>query len=264
MKNRSRLSLFILFLLPFFFLQAQDTPDTLQKEKKKGKPVLPDPLHRNVIKFNPTPMLLWSEVRNITLSYERLIKKNQSVAVQTGYLLFPNLVDDTIAGLIKIYEGDKSGINLAFDYRYYPFARNRRPAPDGMYIGGYMSYYGFQFSNKLDILYTNVDQQGTLEGRLNAVNLGFELGYQFIFWKRLSLDLLLFGPSLSYYQGYLDITGALDQEQIENINEELVDRLLEKYPLLGTLFSEETLHFTGNRWKFGTGFRYSVQVGFHF
>jgi hypothetical protein len=237
--------------------------DTLRKEKKKEKPPVLTPYHRNVIKFNPTPMLLF-EVANLTLSYERLINKTQSVAIQAGYLVFPRLFDDTIASLITLTGRSKQGINLSFDYRYYPFSRNRRPAPDGLYLGGYISYYGFRFKNDFDILNTTVDQNGSTLGTINVANLGFELGYQFIFWKRFSVDLLLFGPSLSYFHGSLNFEGTLDEDQIDDIKQETIDEIMKKYPALQTLFSDEGLTFTKDRTTFSIFFRYSLQLGFHF
>lgn len=238
--------------------------DSLPKAVKMEKPVYPAPYHRNVIKINPTPMLIWGNIKNITLTYERLISNNMSLSLQAGYLLVPKLSDDTLLNLVAITERGRSGINLAFDFRYYPGSRNRRPAPDGLYLGAYLSYYGFNFKNHLDVLYTTADQNGAFNARVNVINLGIELGYQFIFWKRFSLDLLLFGPSFSYYQGYLEITGNLDKSQIEHIDEEFVDKLLNRFPLLGYMFSGEKLTFTGTKTSFGTGLRYCIQLGFHF
>jgi hypothetical protein len=225
----------------------------------------PEPYHRNVIKFNPTPMLLFNEIRNITFSYERLITDNQSIVVQAGYLTFGDIFNDTIAHLINFKGNSKQkGLNLGFDYRYYPVLRNRRPAPDGLFIGGYVVYYGFQYNNAFDILGTEIDQNGKIEGKINIVNAGFNLGYQFVFWKRLTIDLLMFGPSLNYTQSKGEITGNLDQEQIEAISDEIIDKLINHFPALTQVFSEESLNFSGSHASFGTGFRYAIQVGFHF
>lgn len=222
------------------------------------------PYHRNVIKFNPTPMLLLGNVNNITLSYERLFGRQISASVQVGYLLFPRLFDDTIAGLIAIYDRSRFGVNLAADFRYYPGIRNRRPAPDGLYLGAYISYYGFQFSNHFDILYATADQNGHLEGRLNIMNIGLELGYQFVFWKRFTVDLLMFGPSVSRYGRDLTISGELDPDEIGNINQEVADKIFARFPALKTIFSGEDLKINGARTNLGIGFRYSIQLGFHF
>ena len=81
----------ILFLSALSFtITAQTTNDTLQKEKKgkKEKPPYLEPYHKNVIKFNPTPMVVM-DVYNITFSYERMLKNNHSVALQAGYIFFP-------------------------------------------------------------------------------------------------------------------------------------------------------------------------------
>lgn len=264
MKTKVVVLIIAAMTLPLLMLQAQEPNDTIPKKKQREKPALLTPYHRNVIKFNPTPMLLFGEIRNITISYERLIKKNQSVALQVGYLLFPRLISDTILHVLSLTGREKYGINLAFDYRYYPSSRNRRPAPDGLYIGGYLSYYGFHFRNNFDILNTAVDQNGSIYGRLNVINLGISIGYQFIFWKRFSVDLLMFGPALSSYTGFLQISGDLDEEEIKNLNEEMVDKLLNRFPALGEIFSDENLKISGTKTKISAGFRYSIQLGFHF
>ena len=244
-------------------VKAQQNVDTTMVGDDKEKPVFLAPYHRNIIKFNPTPMVLF-DVRNLTFSYERLLKNNQSVVIQAGYLVFPFLTDDTVAGLINITGRTRSGINLAFDYRYYVLPRNTRPAPDGLYIGGYLSYYGFTSENTFNILPTSLENTGTMNGNLNMTNLGFLLGYQFVFNKRFTIDCLLFGPSLSIYSGSFKIGGALDEEEIAAIDEELIGKLLERYPYLGTIFSEDQLLFTGKKTGFDIGFRYSIQLGYHF
>jgi hypothetical protein len=251
----------ILFLLACSLTaQEQQLIDTTQKEKEK--PLYLEPYHRNIIKFNPTPMFLF-DVRNVTFAYERLLKNNQSIAVQAGYLVFI-VAEDTIANLINITDRSRNGLNLAVDYRYYPFQRNKRPAPDGLYVGGYFQYYGLWAEHKFDILPVELDMEGKITSSMNFENLGIEVGYQFVFWKRMTLDFILFGPSLSLSSGNVTIEGDLDEEQIENIDEEIVDKLVERYPSLGMIYSEESLKFTGKKTSFGMGFRYSVQIGFHF
>lgn len=184
----------------------------------------PEPIHRNVIKWNPTPMILWSS-KNVTLSYERILGPRQSVTISIGYLEFPQLFKDTIAQLIAVTNRQKQGINLSAEYRFYLMKRNRRPVPDGLYIAPYASYYGYSFKNGFDVLYTTIDTVGTLNGRFYCFNLGFEIGYQFVFWKRFTLDLVLFGPSISYYGGSLKFSGGLDLEQIAEIDQEIYDKI---------------------------------------
>jgi hypothetical protein len=261
-------TLFLLMSFSFFMisfsLRATVASDSVSREEARGKSAEEAPYHKNVIKINPTPMLIWGQITNITLSYERLITRNQSLSLQAGYLLFPKLIQDSVINLIVLKDRSKNGINLSLDWRYYPLPRNKRPAPDGLYVGAYISYYGFTFRNAFDVLNTDVDQNGAIKGSLNIGNLGLMLGYQFIFWKRVSVDLLLFGPSISYYSAKLKIEGSLDKDQIHNIDQEFVDRLIRRFPLLASLFTQESLTFTGARTSLSLGFRYSIQLGFHF
>ena len=154
------------------------TDDSISPSKKSENPDILTPYHLNVIKFNPTPMLLFDELRNVTFSYERLIKKNQSVSLQLGYLVVPQVLNDTLFNKFLFNKDKRKGINLSVDYRIYPFSRNRRPAPDGMYLGGYLSYIGTSSEIQGTLMNAPEDDIVLLEARMNMVNLGFELGYQ--------------------------------------------------------------------------------------
>lgn len=258
----------LIFFLVSGNLVSQNTGDSIKSvspgEIKKTVPDILTPYHRNVVKINPTPMLIWSNIRNLTISYERLITKNQSLSLQVGYLTLPRLLGDTILSLVAVKSFERYGINLAFDYRYYPSSRNRRPAPDGLYVGSYISYYGYNFKNKMDILLTTGSDEASLKGKLEMLNLGIDLGYQFIFWKRFSLDLLLFGPSLTWYRTKLEFTGNLDPSQIEGIDQETLKDLIAQFPILGYIFKNHDVSYSSYNITTAFSFRYSVQLGFHF
>jgi len=256
---RARLvCIFILLFHLSFLLFAQN------KDSTEIKKVPLKPYHRNVLKFNPTPMLLWNSVKNITLSYERMVNSKQSFAIQLGFLQFPRLFSDTIASFLYLKSRSKYGINFAFDYRFYLFPRNTRPAPDGVYIGPYVSYYHYSFLNGFEIMNTPMVQNGKIQAGFDIANIGVALGYQFIFWKRFSLDLLLFGPSVTFYSGSAKIEGNLDPSQISELDKEIIAALLSKFPVLGYLINWDGSINTGYRARFGIGFRYSIQFGFHF
>jgi hypothetical protein len=241
-----------------------DSNDSVVKSVNTEKPTLLTPYHLNVIKFNPTPMLLFDELRNITFSYERLIKENQSVSLQLGYLVVPQVFNDTLFNKVLINKDKRNGVNLSFDYRIYPFSRNRRPAPDGMYFGGYLSYIGTSSEIRGTLMDAPEDDKILFDTRMNMVNLGFELGYQFIFAKKFSIDLLMFGPSITGYSGNLGITGNLNSELGDKIDEELAAELKEHFPALGYLFSDEDATFSTSKIVISSWFRYSVQIGYHF
>ena len=221
------------------------------------------PVHKNVIKFNPTPMFLWS-MKNVTFSYERVLNPKQSIALTLGYLEFPSLFKDTIGNLLSITGRQKYGINVALEYRFYLGKRNSRPIPDGVYLAPFASYYGYHFKNDVDVLHTVLDSAGLVKGNFYIFNVGVELGYQFVFWKRLTLDFVLMGPSVSYYGGGVEITGNVNLEQLQEINADLYNKIKEKYPLIGDFVINKSFKSDGHLDLFSVGFRYLVQLGFHF
>jgi hypothetical protein len=238
-------------------------PLSMMAEQNDSVSPAREPYHKNVIKFNPTPMILW-DLRNITFSYERILSPRQSVSLELGYLVMPRLFDDTISSLINITSHQKQGVNVTMEYRFYLTRLNVRPIPAGLYIGPYLTYYGYRFRNGLEILNPNDSTNGMLEGNYWSFNLGIELGYQFVLWKRWTLDMVLVGPSVSYYGGKTQIAGNLSAEEIEQINEDLYDRLIERFPAIQMLSTDKTYKQTGKLDIFRMGFRYLVQIGFHF
>jgi hypothetical protein len=242
-----------IFFIPFYTLaQKKDSLENLQQ-----------PISKNVIKFDPTPMLLWS-MKNVTFSYERILGPKQSMAFTLGYLEFPQLFKDTIGGLVKITSRQKYGINVAFEYRFYLSKRNRRPIPDGIYLAPFTSFYWYHFKNDIDVLKTSLDSAGQINGTFYTLNLGVELGYQFVFWKRFTVDLVLIGPAVSYYGGSLDITGAVNFEKLQQIDEDLYNKLTEKYPMIGDFVINKSFQQNGKLDFLSIGFRYLIQFGFHF
>lgn len=243
--------------LLFFMLMLQSAWPGFSQDKPK----IPQPYHKNVIRINPTPMLFTSNLRNITLCYERLVKPNQSFMIQAGYLEFLPLFPDTVPGLLSFDRQSSFGLNIAFDYRFYLLHRNEYPAPDGLYLGPYISYYGYQFKDKVTVNNSEPLRTGDLTMGFNYVNLGFVLGYQFVFWKRFAVDLVIFGPSLTFNVRRTLMDGNLYDEDKEEIIQELRDKIKEKYPMF-TPF----VNIDGNRQsaEFKMFFRYSISLGYHF
>jgi hypothetical protein len=253
MKNFHLVFLCIFLVFPIIILA----------EKNDSLAPVHQPIHKNVIKFNPTPMILW-DARNITFSYERIINPRQSASIELGYLVFPKLFEDTIIYMVDITSNQKNGINATLEYRFYLTSLNTRPVPAGLYLGPYFTFYAYKFKNGLNILNPTGITNGMLEGNYWSFNLGIELGYQFVFWKRMTLDLILVGPSISYYGGKTAITGNLDTGQLQEINQELYDKLIEKYPAVQYLSVDKTYQQTGKLDIYRLGFRYLLQIGFHF
>lgn len=249
-----------LFLLYFIFVF---TTIISAQEKEDIKPELPKYL--NTIKWNPTPMILWSS-KNLTFSYERILSPKNSITFTLGYLELPDLLSDSILGqAIVVSDRKKQGFNINAEYRFYLTKRNGRPIPDGIYLAPYISHYNYHFKNSLDLI-GRMDSAVVFKGDLYALNVGFELGYQFVFKERYTLDLVLFGPSFSYYALNLGLSGNADLEDFgEKLNEDYYNRLKERFPAIGNNIQyQKDLQYKGRASAFTGGFRYLVQFGYRF
>jgi len=221
------------------------------------------PIHKNVIKLNPSRAIFW-DISNLALSYERFIHRNQTAAITVGYLRYGTLFkNDKVLDIIEITSRQSGGFSVTLEYRFYPFARNRRPVPDGLFFGPYTSYYGYWFENDLNLLKGNFGT-GNLKAEFHMFNLGFELGYQFVFWKRLTLDLVMIGPSLSYYHAKGTLTANINIEDAELLNTEFFTTLRDTYPILANISKTVEFDNKGRMDFFSVGFRYVIQIGFHF
>jgi hypothetical protein len=217
---------------------------------------------KNTIKINPTPQVVFSNLGNITLSYERMIRRDQSLCLQLGYLKIDPFFGDSVGGVIDIRRKSDLGLNAALDYRFYPMNRNKFRAPDGLYLGGYISYYGFGFKDQFN--YYKGDTafvSGNYSSTYHYVNLGVMLGYQFIFWKWLSIDLVIFGPSLTFAASNWQISDAVDSNDEEELINTIKEKFNEKFPLLVPFVKPNGGTSSA---EFRMLFRYSVSFGVHF
>ena len=138
-------------------------------------------------------------------------------------------------------------------------------APDGFYWGIYSSFYHTQFGMDVNVI-NNPDIQGYLSfgGKFNVLNAGVELGYQFVIKERLTIDLILVGPSLSLYNKELRLEGEINAEDYEEYLQALYDILVNIFPGFEQLLGEGFLKAKGATFSFGAGYRYMIQIGFRF
>jgi hypothetical protein len=242
----------VLLLSITLFTNAQDSISNYQNHTKK-----------NIIRWNITPMLF--NTNNFTLGYERIIRKNQSMSLNLGVLLFPQFLGNESTKYSFVKAGSRFGFTSSLDYRFYLGKRNTRPAPDGLYIGPYFSYYGYRFNSTIRLLDNEVyTSDVNIDVAFSMSSLGVELGYQFIFWDRFCLDLILIGPSLSYYNGKARLDVDLEIDKESDAYKYLQEQILAKYPWLETFIDLDAINTGGKFNSLGVGFRYVIQIGFHF
>ena len=214
---------------------------------------------KNAIKLNISSFAIYDQ--SLILQYERVLKRNQSISVELGYATLPKLDSLVSDEFIFKRENENSGYKAFVDYRFYPKNENKYNAPRGVYFGPYLGYYRFNKKNNFQVI-DSTSLQVELNGKINIMQAGVELGYQFIFYKRWSLDFLLIGPALSFYSA--DLTFSSDISNESEILKDFYQALANKYPGLTTLVQEGEIQTSGRTGFFAAGFRYSIALGFLF
>jgi len=156
------------------------------------------------------------------------------------------------------------GFNLSFDYRFYLQKENRHKAPRGVYIGPFYAYNYFSRENHWEFntsgVTTTVDTKTTMN--MNAI--GVQLGYQFIFWNRVTLDLILVGPAYWFFNIKTELGTSLSAENEELLFQTLNDAIKEKFPNSNLVIDDGTFEKKGSMSTKTFGYRYMFNLGFRF
>jgi len=223
---------------------------------------------KNIIRYNPIPTVLFSEARNFALGYERVLGKNQSISINLGQFYIPQLLGDK-PGFLDVEKKNETGLIASLDYRFYIKKLNTRSAPNGVYIGPYYSLQYHKGTSTFSYVgnsggTSTVNYDASLSHEFMFNNVGFEIGYQFIFFKRISLDLVFMGPSVSFYNIELGLNSNLSSDQAKELYEKYYDSFFSKYPIIEEVYKSGTFEKKGSTSGIMPNFRYLVQVGYHF
>ncbi|HLO82803.1 MAG TPA: DUF3575 domain-containing protein [Chitinophagaceae bacterium] len=255
-----RNSIIAIMLLTFFLLgsvsvnaQQSDTAYSWKSAKK------------NIIRYNLSSALLFGFDKTIILGYERLLKPNRSFSINVGKAALPKLVDINFDSLEFKKDVKNTGFNISADYRFYLNSVNKYNAPRGVYIGPYYSFN--QWNRKNDISFTTsnaTEKLATSETDFNLHMVGFELGYQFVFWKRATLDMVLVGPGVGFYNVKAKAEGNLSEEEKQRFQDAVIRIIDEKFPGMNYVLSDKELDGNGTLKTSSFGFRYLIHIGFLF
>jgi hypothetical protein len=217
---------------------------------------------KNTVRINLTNPMIFGDKFNV-IGYERVINDYQTASIGVGRFSFPkfSIIDRDSIRLDRNVT-DK-GFNLSLDYRFYLQKENRHKAPRGVYIGPFYSYNYFSRENHWELNLTSLSTNVDTKTVMNMHALGFQLGYQFIFWNRVTLDMILVGPAMWLFKLETEINTSLSPENEELLFETLNDALHEKFP-------NSTMVIDGSYKKKGSfstrtfGYRYMFNIGFRF
>ena len=173
-----------------------------------------DKKYKNVIRYNLTGGLLFGINRYVVFGYERVVGQHQSFSVNFGPAGLPKFVSINLDSLSITKDLKNNGYNFSFDYRFYLAKENRYAPPHGLYIGPFASYNHFKRENNWELQKSGSQQELiSTNTTFNITTIGGELGYQFVIWKRLAIDMVLIGPGFSYYDLTATIQSGLSDAQ---------------------------------------------------
>ncbi|MBI1317245.1 hypothetical protein GC167_10395 [bacterium] len=217
----------------------------------------------HIVRWNLTPFLV-SGPDSWVFGYERILKPQQSVSLNVGTMSLPLPESDQATGTgFRLVEN--RGWSAFADYRFYLGNLNRFPAPRGAYLAPYMGYFRFDSDAIIDFETSSGIEQIGVEAGIDVANLGVQFGYQFQFYEHFTLDLVLFGPSLSFYSIDMQASGQLSEEITEDeAYQAFVEKAIEIFPASEEFFNTGSLSKGGLNTAWGPGFRYLVQIGYRF
>jgi hypothetical protein len=242
--------LFSIIILFFLSLSVQaQTGDTTKR--------------RNIIKLDMTSYALYRNA--LMFSYERVTNKrpNQTWAVTGGIQQFPTLIGTLLDSVNISREASASGIKLGGEYRFYLQKENKYNAPRGVYIGPYTTFHRYSNSRSLEVNNNGLLEYADFKTDLRILNIGVQLGYQFVINNRWTIDMVFVGPSISNYSLKSKLEGNYTFDP-DNITNKVILALIDKYPAFEQLINENEFTSRGRTSKWGLGYRYQFQVGYHF
>jgi len=265
--NRLPVLMTLMFCLAFFTGIGQDktVSDTLLKVTTESLPisVKEKKVRKNSIMVTVSnPALISSEFR--TIGYERALPNNQSSTITVGKFSIPRFRGDLADSLGLNTDYKDKGFHFSTDYRFYLKKENKHAAPRGVYLAPFYSYnhmtrensWKLENDGRIDEVYTNLT--------LNIHTIGAELGYQFIFWDRVALDLILMGPGFGFYGVKAEVGSNLDPDKESEFFDKLNEILADKIPGYDKVIEPGEFSKDGTYNTEGVGFRYLIRVGYRF
>jgi hypothetical protein len=220
--------------------------------------------YKNIIRYNLSGALLFGPDRYVIFGYERVINRNQSISINIGSVSLPRLATISTDSLELTKDNKNTGTNFSIDYRFYLGKENKYPAPHGVYIGPYYSFNHFKRDNEWDFKNSSSSAFVNTNGSFTIHTAGLEFGYQFIFWKRLALDMVLVGPGIGFYDYKVKFEENVDEATKEQLRQGLQQLLTQKFPGMNYVFSEKEINGNGALKTTSVGYRYMIHIGFNF
>ena len=257
--NHLKIIFTLLVILNWINLSAQQDTTVNKQDATVNKEL------KNTIRLNVTNPLIFGSGA-IIIGYERMLKNNQSFSVNVGRTSYPKLLSSTVSSpdLVLGKDYKDKGLNLSVDYRFYLMTQNKYAAPRGIYIGPYYSYNYFNRVNDWTLNADGSPENVKTDMTININTIGFELGYQFVFWRKLSIDMILFGPGVASYRIKAKLSTTLTPDQEQKFFDALNTFLESKWPGYDKVIDAGEFKRNGSASTNDFGYRYMVLIGYRF
>jgi hypothetical protein len=256
MKSLSLKTLTLIFIQLLLISGAQTICGQDEKPEKKNL--------KNSVKVNLTnPMIFGTNCYMI--GYERTIGDHQSFSVNIGRFSLPRFVSintDSVSEITK--DMNSKGFHFSGDYRFYLSKENRYHSPHGVYIGPYMTYNSYGRDFKYAVNTQSFTGDVNADFTFSIASVGFQMGYQFVFWNRVSLDMVMFGPGIASYKIKANLDTTFDPDQEAELFQKINDALAEKIPGYDLVLQPGEFEKTGSYKTTSLGFRYIIMLGIRF
>jgi len=243
MKRKVSICLIIVLFVPLM-AGAQDTIVTEYK---------------NNIKIN-TAALLFS---NISLQYERKLSSHWTLVAGAGYRWGGTVPKALGLGNLIVNTDDTriTGFSITPEVRYYFNLCECGGSPSGFYAGLYGRYTKFYGDLNFNLWNGSEYYEALVVSNLRELGIGLQLGYQFVFKQRWTVDLMFAGPRLSNYKFKADV----DSDDVEALISAVEEGINEKRDWLGMdpISIDPTSGDLEAQFGF-KAFRYAVGIGFRF
>jgi len=223
-----------------------------------------DRMHKNVIRYNLSSGLLFGLDKYVVLGYERVVNAHQSFSINLGPASLPKIVSITTDSFALSKNASSSGFNISVDYRFYLGNENKYAPPHGIYIGPFYSYNNYKRTNQWDYKNSTASRFVKSNSTLTVNTVGFELGYQFIFWKRFALDMVLIGPGIGFYRYNVKFESNVDPESKQQLLDGMKQLITQKFPGMNYVFADKEFDANGAMRANTIGYRYIVHIGYNF
>jgi hypothetical protein len=159
---------------------------------------------------------------------------------------------------------ENTGFNLSADYRFYLAKENRYLPPHGLHIGPYYSFNHFERENLWKYRVTSGGSAINTHSDFNIHTMGVEIGYQFALWKRMTIDMVMMGPSVGFYNYNVLFETPVNAAEKVQLLQGVAQLLTQKFPGMNFVFADQAFAADGSIRTSAAGFRYIVHVGFRF